>query len=400
MTPPLSLGDDSTAGAGPLRRGHHGPRVQQLRELLRGFVGSRSPGISAWEETDAFDERLEVAVRAFQQQRGLLADGVVGPQTARVLDSARWTLGDRILLFTPGHLMRGDDIAALQERLVTLGMLAGPVDGVFGVRTDAALRELQRGLGLEPDGLCGPATLRALGALSRAVGGGDPWALREQAEVAGAGPRLAGKIVVLDPAHGGHDRGVTAHGLAEADLVLDVARRVEGRLAATGVDAVLTRGAADSPPEADRVALATRMGADLVITLHCDAQDNPAASGVATFFWGDDRVGARSATGAQLAGLIQREVVARTGLASLHTHARTYELLRLTRMPAVRVELGYLTNPGDAWHLGQPDVRDAIAEALVVAVQRLYFAEDDVATTGTLRLDDILAHAQAATARR
>jgi len=400
VTPPLSLGDDSTAGPGPLRRGHHGPRVQQLRELLRGFVGSRSPGIGAWEETDAFDERLEVAVRAFQQQRGLLADGVVGPQTARVLDSARWTLGDRILLFTPGHLMRGDDIAALQERLVTLGMLAGPVDGVFGVRTDAALRELQRGLGLEPDGLCGPATLRALGALSRAVGGGDPWALREQAEVAGAGPRLAGKIVVLDPAHGGPDRGVTAHGLAEADLVLDVARRVEGRLAATGVDAVLTRGASDSPPDADRVALATRMGADLVITLHCDAQDNPAASGVATFFWGDDRVGARSATGAQLAGLIQREVVARTGLANLQTHARTYELLRLTRMPAVRVELGYLTNPGDAWHLGQADVRDAIAEALVVAVQRLYFAEDDVATTGTLRLDDILAHAQAATARR
>ena len=404
MTPFLSLGDDSTAGAGPLRRGHHGPRVQQLRALLHGFAGGRAQGIGSstgpWDETDAFDERLEVAVRAFQQQRGLLADGVVGPQTARVLDAARWNLGDRILLFTPGHLMRGDDIAALQERLVTLGLLAGPVDGVFGVRTDAALRELQRGLGLEPDGLCGPATLRALGALSRAVGGGDPWALRQQAEVAGAGPRLAGKVVVLDPAHGGHDAGVTAHGRAEADLVLDVARRVEGRLAATGVNAVLTRGATDSPREtADRVTLATRVRADLVITLHCDGHHNPEANGVATFFWGDDRVGARSATGAQLAGLIQREVVARTGLTNLHTHARTYELLRMTRMPAVRVELGYLTNPGDAWHLGQADVRDAIAEALVVAVQRLYFAEDDDATTGTLRLGDILAHAEAATAR-
>ncbi len=386
-------------GAAPLRRGDHGPRVRRLGELLPGFAAAGRA------DPEVFDASLEVAVRAFQQHRGLLADGVVGPQTARVLDAARWGLGDRILLFTPGHLMRGDDIAALQERLVTLGLLAGPVDGVFGIRTDAGLRELQRGLGLEPDGLCGPATLRALRALARAVGGGDPWALRQQAEVAGAGPRLAGKVVVLDPGHGGQDPGVTAHDRSEADLVLDVARRVEGRLAATGVSAVLTRGAGGSgrhalgPDTAERSALATRVGADLVITLHCDAHHNRAANGVATFFWGDDRVGARSATGAHLAGLIQREVVARTGLTDLRTHARTYELFRVTRMPAVRVELGYLTNPGDARLLAQTQARDTIAEALVVAVQRLYLADDDDAATGTLGLDDILAYGDRALLR-
>jgi N-acetylmuramoyl-L-alanine amidase len=391
VTAPAGLaGGAGAAAAGLLRRGDRGPRVQQLRGLLPGPAATGT-------SDDVFDGPLEVAVRAFQQQRGLLADGLVGPQTSRVLDAARWALGDRILLFTPGHLMRGDDIAALQERLVTLGLLAGPVDGVFGTRTDAGLRELQRGLGLEPDGLCGPATLRALGTLARAVGGGDPWALRQQAEVAGAGPRLAGKVVVLDPGHGGHDPGVIANDRTEADLVLDVARRVEGRLAATGVTPVLTRGGGASgrhaigPDAGERSDLAARVGADLVITLHCDAHHHPAANGVATFFWGDDRVGARSATGAHLAGLIQREVVARTGLTDLRTHARTYELFRVTRMPAVRVELGYLTNPGDAGLLGLAGTRDAIAEALVVAVQRLYLADEDDATTGTLRLDDILA---------
>lgn len=339
-----------------------------------------------------FDQHLEAAVRAFQQRRGLVSDGVVGPQTARGLDAARWRLGDRILLFTPGHLMRGDDVSALQERLVVLGMLAGRVDGLFGVLTEAALRELQRGLGLEPDGLCGPATLRAMGALARAVGGGDPWALRQEADVAVAGSSLAGKTVVIDPGHGGDDAGIVANGLAEADVVLDLARRVEGRLAATGVRTVLTRGAGSCPTEEDRAQLAHEAGADVVLSLHCDGNTSPQAAGVSTFYWGDARIGARSATGFQLSSLVQREVVARTGMADLRTHACTFDILRLTRMPAVQVELGYLTHPEDAARLSDPGFRDVVAEALVVAVQRLYLLDDDRAT-GTMRLDDVLAQA-------
>ena len=62
-------------------------------------------------------------------------------------------------------------------------------------------------------------------------------------------------------------------------------------------------------------------------------------------------------------------------------------------MPAVQVELGYLTNPADAARLADPGFRDLVAEALVVAVQRLYLGEEDAAT-GTLRLADVLAYAR------
>jgi N-acetylmuramoyl-L-alanine amidase len=373
---------------GPLRLGNRGERVVALRRLVE-----RAGSLPLGAAPDVFDDALEAAVRAFQQRRGLVADGVVGVQTLRALEGARWHLGDRALLLTEGPLMRGDDVATLQERLVVLGLLPGPVDGVFGPLTDRALRELQRSLGVEPDGVCGDATLRAMDALARAVGGGDPWALRQQAEVADAGLSLAGKVVVLDPAHGGIDRGVVAEGLHEDDIAFDVATRTAARLRTIGVEPVLTRDAYDGPDDVTRAARAEEVGADVVLSIHCDGLTSPQASGVATFFWGDDRVGARSATGEHLASLVQREIVARTGMTDLRTHACTFDILRVTKMPAVQVELGYLTHAADAARLADPGFRDLVAEALVVAIQRLYLGEED-AVTGTLRLEDVLEYAR------
>jgi N-acetylmuramoyl-L-alanine amidase len=373
---------------GLLRLGDVGPRVAAVRSLLvRAGVWVQPAG-----DPEEFDTGLEQAVRALQQRRGLVADGIVGAQTARVLEGARWALGDRVLVFTAGHPMRGDDVAALQERLVVLGVFAGPVDGIFGTRTDSSLRELQRGLGLEPDGVCGPSTLRAMSALARAVGGGDPWALRQQAAVAVAGSSLAGKTLVIDPSHGGDDPGVVAGDLREADVVLDVALRLQHRLGATGATVLLTRSDQTDVDDAVRIALANEAGADLVLSLHCDDNTSTLAHGVASFYWGDDRVGARSAVGQRLAQLVQSEIVARTGQVDLRTHACTIDLVRLTRMPAVEVELGYLSSPHDAHRLADPAFRDALAEALVIAVQRLYLGDEDAAT-GTLQIHDVMSFA-------
>ena len=95
-----------------------------------------------------FDEATDRAVRAFQQQRGISVDGVVGPRTYHALDEARWRLGDRILFFVPARLMAGDDVGALQQRLLDMGFDCGRVDGLFGVETEQALREFQRNIGV------------------------------------------------------------------------------------------------------------------------------------------------------------------------------------------------------------------------------------------------------------
>lgn len=193
-------------------------------------------------------------------------------------------------------------------------------------------------------------------------------------------------MLVVDPGHGGEDRGVIAEGLEEASLAWDLAARVEGRLAATGAQAFLTRGVDSGPDEVSRAAFANRTGADLVISLHVDGHHNTDANGVAAYYYGNDRYGHHSALGERFAGIAQREIVSRTDLRDCSAHAKTWDLLRRTHMPAVRIEVGYITNPDDAARLSSPDFRDVVAEAIVVAVQRLYLPPGEDHPTGALRL--------------
>ncbi len=369
-----------------LRRGDHGPGVQEVRERLVR-LGLLQPGS---ELGHGYDDLVEQAVRAFQQQRGLTADGVVGPATFRTLDEATWTLGDRVLVHLPGNLQAGDDVIALQRRLLDLGFKVGRVDGLFGSATERAVREFQRNIGIPADGTCGPATLKALGRLAPIVKGGSPNALRAEERIRRAGPQLTGKVVVIDAAASlAHDPSLREL----ADLVTtDLARRVEGRLVATGVQAYLsTPGAAHQLDERERAQFANRTEADLCVSLEMDSSDNRDASGVSTYFFGLEHHGVRSSVGERFAGLVQREIVARTDLADLRSHARSWDLLRLTRMPAVRLDVGYVTNPGDASRLSDPAFRDVVAEAIVVAVQRLYLDPESDPHTGVLQVEEIRA---------
>lgn len=370
-----------------VRIGYRGPLVRHLRDQLV-TVGALVSGPEA--PSDVFDDALDQAVRSFQQQRGMLVDGTVGPSTFAALESARWQLGDRLLQFTPGHLVRGDDVTELQERLLGLGFHPGRIDGLFGSDTDAAVRAFQRGVGLAPDGSVGPSTLRAFTDLRRSVAGGSPLSLRERELIRRSGHSLAGRVIVLDPGHGGRDRGAVAHGVVESEIVHDIARRIEGRLSANGANVVYTRTQSTSAGDDEaRARFANDCNADIVLSLHCDTAEQQDASGVATFFYGQKRFGAWSAIGEQLADLIQRETVARTGLADCRSHARSWTLLQQTRMPAVRIETGYVSNREDAARLREPAFRDDVAEGVVVALQRLYLGEQDTSSTGVLRLGDL-----------
>jgi N-acetylmuramoyl-L-alanine amidase len=363
------------------RLGDHGPAAAQVRRAL-GRIGMLSDdGMN-----DVFDDSVDRAVRAFQQSRGLTADGLVGLETSRALEAARWSLGDRVLYLTSPEPLAGDDVRQLQERLLEMGYDVGRPDGVFSEVTTRVLAQYQREAGLVPDGRFGQATFHALRRLGRKVTGGRPQLLRETEMLRAAGPALVGKKIVVDAGHGGDDLGVevTEGGMhwTESQLGYDLAGRLEQRLAAAGVEVYLTRGPHAGYPDDARAKFANDLCADVLISIHFDGHSNPAARGVATYHFGTAS-GVTSTVGERLASLVQREVVARTGLVDGRTHAKTWELLRLTRMPAVRVEAGYLTSPEDRARIVDPRFRDAVADAIIAGVQRIYLPRESDVATGT-----------------
>lgn len=134
-----------------LRRGDRGPEVEALQRALEraGFSPGTPDGV--------FGARTEAAVRAFQRANGLQADGIVGPRTRAAL--APYMEAEE------SWLRRGDRgpyVQMVQLALERAGFSPGTLDGVFGSRTDAAVRAFQRANGLQVDGIVGERTLAAL----------------------------------------------------------------------------------------------------------------------------------------------------------------------------------------------------------------------------------------------
>ena len=349
-----------------LKQGDSGPGVREVRDRL-----SRLGLLDSSDDIDLFDNSLTEALRIFQQSRGLTVDGIIGPQTFRRLEEARWTLGDRILVFTPRAMIHGDDVAQLQRRLIELGFSISRVDGIYGPQTERAVREFQKNVGLSLDGISGPEVFDALKRLARTVSGGSQEHLRE---LVTWDPHYKARsietcTILLDPTDSDANL-VGQHDLTQASVCWDIASRLEGRLSAAGAMVVLTRSAnSQLGDERTRAQLANQQNADLVLSIAMDKHDNPNAHGVASYYFGHRH--SRSATGMRLADLVQEEITKHTPLLDVRSHAKTWDILRLTRMPSVRSMVGYSTNEHDAALLAVPAIRDAVADSLVQAIQRI-----------------------------
>ncbi|REJ37534.1 MAG: hypothetical protein DIU84_04430 [Bacillota bacterium] len=196
---------------------------------------------------------------------------------------------------------------------------------------------------------------------------------------------LAGRVVVIDPGHGGPDPGASsADGLLEKDVVLAVALELQRLLAAAGAQAHLTRDAdidLSGMPDASlrerwraahrrRVEIARERGAEIVVSVHANAVPSPRWYGAHVFH----RPAADEAT-RSLAAHIQRElrhITAGTDR-QVSDHVDHYLLNNVT-VPAVTVELGFLSNPREARLLAREDYQRKLAWAIFVGIAH-YFAE-------------------------
>jgi N-acetylmuramoyl-L-alanine amidase len=209
--------------------------------------------------------------------------------------------------------------------------------------------------------------------------------------------------VVIDPGHGGHDPGARANGLTEADVVLDVALRLEALLREEGVDVVLTRRSNTFVPLEERTAIANRVGADVFVSIHANASPRSATSGIETYFLNfatnreAEAVAAREnaasaktmgalptllkaialnsklAESRELAGMVQTALVRamsakRTSVKSLGVKQAPFVVLIGAQMPSILAEIGFITNRPEATVLKQPAGRDQVAQGLLTAI--------------------------------
>lgn len=347
--------------------GAHGDDVRDVQSRLSALGYQIEP-----EEHGSFGESTATAVREFQQRRQLLVDGRVGEDTWHELVEAGRTLGDTVL-YLRYPSFRGDDVRVLQGRLNLLGFDTGREDGIFGGRTDLAVRDFQRNVGLVPDGIVGPVTLDALLRI-RPVGAGPGRAMVREAEVLSRmAATLEGACIAIDAGHGLDDPGsVGADGLAEADASAMLAEALADELTASGAEPYLLRSATSAPAVADRARAANDRGAEVLISLHLNAHSDPRAEGALSFYYGrGDYV---SKAGQRLAELIQEELTTTLGLKDGRTHPKSLPLLRETRMPAVHVEPCFITNPEEEGKLRKEEFRTGFAVAVRTALERFFGA--------------------------
>lgn len=183
--------------------------------------------------------------------------------------------------------------------------------------------------------------------------------------------------IAIDAGHGGRDPGATAEDVQEKDINLDVAQSVASL--AEGVpelDVVMTRTLDILVPLEDRIAKAEEAGAILYVSIHTNSFTSPDADGVETIV---DDTRPMDDDSWVLAELIQDSIVTATGARDRGTRTQA-SYLDKTELPAVSVEIGYLTNPAEREKLIDPMYQQQVAAAILDGIRAFidlrYPAED------------------------
>lgn len=179
------------------------------------------------------------------------------------------------------------------------------------------------------------------------------------------------KKVYVDPGHGGDDPGAVANGLREKDLTLVIGLKVGAHLQRLGFAVRYSRTSDTTKSLQARTDEANAWGADGYVSIHCNAYTDPAANGFEVWH----TIFTDQSTGDELARAIVKWMDLLTPLVNRGTKSRAgssgrdyYHVIRETRMPAVIVECGFITNPSDAAYLGSAEGQAAIAEAIARGV--------------------------------
>jgi len=213
----------------------------------------------------------------------------------------------------------------------------------------------------------------------------------EQRHIEALSWSVAGKLIVIDPGHGGEDPGALGStGVHEKDIVLAVAKKLASILRQAGAEVVLTREsdrelsdpniqnlyAAKLQDLSRRVAIANDRKADLLVSIHVNSFPDKREDGAQTF----SQPG--SLEGKKLAEAIQQELNRFLANPGRQAKQVDYFICRMAKMPSVIVEIGFISNPREERLMLDPSYQSKTAWAIYAGIVR-YFAESVEATAKT-----------------
>ena len=167
-------------------------------------------------------------------------------------------------------------------------------------------------------------------------------------------------LVVLDPGHGGDHNGAEYGGVKEKDLNLAIASKTASLLEAEGVTVRMTRSIDQSVDLYARSGLANTLGADLFVSVHCNASvEHDDALGIYTCAY------SQGTEGWQLAQILRETMLDATGAADFGMEERpNLAVLRTAQVPAALVECGFMSTPSELALLTQPEYQDKLARGI------------------------------------
>src|SRR5690554_5163537 len=169
--------------------------------------------------------------------------------------------------------------------------------------------------------------------------------------------------IVLDAGHGGKDPGAKTFLTVEKDMALNIALQVRENLKKKH-EVIMTRLTDEYVSLSERCRIAKRANADVFVSIHLNAHDDPRANGIETFSFPGSK------NGAALRNAIHLEVMRLLpDWTDRGTKEANFQVLRDTKMPAALIECGFITNEKDEQRIHDINVRDTFARGIANGVE-------------------------------
>lgn len=170
------------------------------------------------------------------------------------------------------------------------------------------------------------------------------------------------RTVVIDPGHGGHDKGGHWGRVYEKHLALDTATRLEANLKKMGYKTVMTRRSDYFVSLPQRAKLGNRYKNAIFVSIHFNYTWKQHVSGLETFYYG--------AQGKRLAQLVQKSLVRKTRTVDRSAKFARFYVIRNSKLPAILVEGGFVSNKSERNRMKSAWFRESVARGIADGIQR------------------------------